>query len=118
MEVHALPRVYRRSRGRRKTWPAARRGVPLAPLMSPTAPLKETLLKLCRREDLTRDEAREAFAHLLSGQATDAQIGGLLVGLATKGTTVEELVGAATVMREKSIPVPCEGDGVIIDTCG
>ena len=41
----------------------------------------------------------------MSGQATDAQIGGLLVGLAAKGTTVEELVGAATVMREKAVPV-------------
>src|SRR5881394_2550321 len=85
--------------------------------MHPAA-LKELLLKLCRREDLTRDEARSAFAHILSGEATEAQIGGLLVGLAAKGTTVEELVGAATVMREKSIPVGCDGDGVIIDTCG
>src|SRR5258706_2128950 len=81
--------------------------------------IRDILLKLCRREDLTRDEARNAFAHILSGQATEAQIGGLLVGLAAKGTTVEELVGAATVMREKSIPVGCDdGDGVIIDTCG
>src|SRR4051812_43572784 len=80
--------------------------------------IRDILLKLCRREDLTRDEARDAFAHILSGQATEAQIGGLLVGLAAKGTTVEELVGAATVMREKSIPVGCDGDGVIIDTCG
>src|SRR5258706_1611156 len=83
------------------------------------APLiRDILLKLCRREDLTRDEARSAFVHILSGQATEAQIGGLLVGLAAKGTTVEELVGAATVMREKSIPVGCNGAGVIIDTCG
>jgi anthranilate phosphoribosyltransferase len=83
-----------------------------------TAPLRDTLLKLCRREDLTRAETREAFLHIMSGQATDAQIGGLLVGLAAKGTTVEELVGAATVMREKAIPIPCDGDDVIIDTCG
>ena len=82
------------------------------------APLRDILLKLCRREDLTREEARAAFLYILSGEATDAQIGGLLVGLAAKGTTVEELVGAATVMREKSIAVACEGDGVIIDTCG
>ncbi len=54
----------------------------------------------------------------MSGEATDAQIGGLLVGLAAKGTTVEELVGAATVMREKAIPIDCPGEGVIIDTCG
>lgn len=82
------------------------------------APLREILLKLCRREDLTRSEAREAFLHIMSGEAGDAQIGGLLVGLAAKGTTVEELVGAASVMREKVIPVACNGAGVILDTCG
>ncbi len=86
--------------------------------MATTAALREILLKLCRREDLTRTEAREAFMHIMSGEATDAQIGGLLVGLAAKGTTVDELVGAATVMREKAIPIKCEGEGVIIDTCG
>jgi anthranilate phosphoribosyltransferase len=80
--------------------------------------LRETLLKLCRREDLTRAEAREAFLHIMSGQATDAEIGGLLVGLAAKGTTVEELVGAATVMHEKVVPVACPDAGVILDTCG
>jgi len=84
-----------------------------------TAPLREILLKLCRREDLTRDEAREAFAHVMSGDATEAQIGGLLVGLAAKGTTVDELVGAALVMREKAVAIDCDGTaGVIIDTCG
>lgn len=79
---------------------------------------RDILLKLCRREDLTRAEAREAFVHIMSGQASDAQIGGLLVGLAAKGTTVEELVGAATVMREKVIPVASDAPGVILDTCG
>lgn len=81
------------------------------------APLRDILLKLCRREDLTRDEARDAFLHIMSGDAADAQIGGLLVGLASKGTTVEELVGAATVMREKVVPVACDA-AVILDTCG
>ncbi|HEX4055238.1 MAG TPA: anthranilate phosphoribosyltransferase [Tepidisphaeraceae bacterium] len=80
--------------------------------------IRETLLKLCRREDLTRDESREVFLHIMSGKAPDAQIGGLLVGLAAKGTTVEELVGAATVMREKIIPVECDPTSVILDTCG
>src|SRR4051812_26559891 len=83
-----------------------------------TAPLRDILLKLCRREDLTRDEAREAFAHVMSGDATDAQIGGLLVGLAAKGTTVEELVGAATVMRDKATGIGCDVDGIVLDTCG
>jgi anthranilate phosphoribosyltransferase len=83
------------------------------------APLRDILLKLCRREDLTRDEAWGAFAHVMSGEATEAQIGGLLVGLAAKGTTVEELVGAAMVMREKAVGIECDDSaGVIIDTCG
>ena len=80
---------------------------------------RDILLKLCRREDLTRDEAREGFEMIMSGQATEAQIGGLLVGMAAKGTTVEELVGAATVMRQKVLSVTCpDGSGVILDTCG
>lgn len=86
--------------------------------MKPTN-LREILLKLSRREDLSRDEARDAFEHIMSGQASDAQIGGLLVGLASKGSTAEELIGAATVMREHALPVGCgSSDGVILDTCG
>ena len=55
----------------------------------------------------------------MSGEATEAQIGGLLVGLAAKGTTVEELIGAATVMREKAVAGRrATADGVVLDTCG
>jgi anthranilate phosphoribosyltransferase len=82
------------------------------------APIRDILLKLCRRENLTRAEAREAFLHIMSGQAPEAQIGGLLVGLAAKGTTVDELVGAAEVMREKVVAVDHDGACVILDTCG
>ena len=83
--------------------------------------MRDLLLKLCNRQDLTREEARDAFAQIMSGQATDAQIGGLLVGLASKGTTVEELVGAAIVMRENVAPVDAGCDvnsQVVLDTCG
>jgi anthranilate phosphoribosyltransferase len=79
---------------------------------------RDILLKLCRREDLTRDEAGSAFLHIMSGQAAEAQIAGLLVGLAAKGTTVEELTGAALVMREKVIPIDCDGMTIVLDTCG
>ena len=67
---------------------------------------------------MTREETRDAFLHIMSAQASEAQVGGLLVGLAAKGTTVEELVGAATVMREKAIAVPCDRQQIILDTCG
>ena len=78
---------------------------------------RDILLKLCRREDLTRDETREAFGRIMSGDASEAQIAGLLVGLAAKGSTVEELTGAALVMRQKAVPIDA-GDGIILDTCG
>jgi anthranilate phosphoribosyltransferase len=80
--------------------------------------IRDILLKLCRREDLTREESRDAFLEIMSGSADNAQIGGLLIGLAAKGTTVEELVGAATVMREKVIPIDCVDAGILLDTCG
>ncbi len=82
------------------------------------APLRDILLKLCRREDLTREESESAFEYLMSGSATEAQIGGLLIGMAAKGTTVDELVGAATVLRNKAIPIFVPPQEIIIDTCG
>jgi anthranilate phosphoribosyltransferase len=54
----------------------------------------------------------------MSGQATEAQIGGLLVGLAAKGVTVDELAAAAAVMREKSIAIPVDLSAPVLDTCG
>ena len=81
-------------------------------------PLRDTLLKLCRGDDLTRDETAAAFEHVMSGEATDAQIGGLLVGLAAKGSTVDELVGAATVMRARAVRVAVPAGATVLDTCG
>jgi anthranilate phosphoribosyltransferase len=80
--------------------------------------MRDILLKLSRREDLTRDEAAEAFELIMSGQATEAQIGGLLVGLASKGTTAAELASAARVMRTKGVGLGFAPAGVVLDTCG
>ena len=55
--------------------------------------------------DLSRDEAREVMGAVMRGEATPAQIGGLLVGLRTKGETVEEITGFAEAMREHVLPV-------------
>jgi anthranilate phosphoribosyltransferase len=54
---------------------------------------------------LSRDEAREVMHVVMSGEATPAQIGGLLVGLRTRGETVEEITGFAEAMREHVLPV-------------
>ncbi len=59
---------------------------------------------------------------ILAGEATDAQIAGLLVALRMNGETAEELVGFARAMRRHSRPLFPEGHvpdlGVVVDTCG
>lgn len=55
--------------------------------------------------DLTRDEARAAMDAVMSGEATPAQIGGLLIGLRAKGETVDEIAGFAEALRERVVPV-------------
>jgi anthranilate phosphoribosyltransferase len=82
------------------------------------------LQKLTCRQDLTRAESEAAFEFLMSGTAEEAQIGGFLVGLASKGPTPDEIAGAATVMRAKSVTIPTHHsalstqNSVILDTCG
>jgi anthranilate phosphoribosyltransferase len=79
---------------------------------------RDILLQICRRHDLSEEQSRFAFDHLMSGTATDAQIGGFLVGLAAKGSTVDELVGAATVMRSRVVPIVTASEDILLDTCG
>ena len=68
---------------------------------------------------LTRAEAEAAFDILFEGQATPAQIGGLLMALRTRGETVEEYAAAARVMRAKCNPVKApEGAIDIVGTGG
>ncbi len=81
----------------------------------------EVLGKLEARADLSRAEAEAVMEELLSGQASDTQIVGLLAGLRSKGETVEELVGFATAMRRHAEPVFDSGrqpPEMLVDTCG
>lgn len=75
------------------------------------------LEKLMRRENLTVDESAEAMGAIMSGQATPAQIGALLVGLTMKGERPAEIVGLATTMRANAVPLSKTFDDVF-DTCG
>lgn len=68
-------------------------------------------------ENLTEYDAIEAMNCIMEGNATQSQIGGFLTALRFKGETVEEIVGFAKVMREKSAKVP-HSLPYCIDTCG
>jgi len=69
------------------------------------------------RHHLSSAEMREVMRLIMTGQATPAQIGGFLVGLRTKGETVEEIAAAAEVMRELATHVDVSGPH-LVDTCG
>ena len=79
--------------------------------------LTNALSKLSNKQDLTRDESYGAMNQIMSGEATEAQIAGFLMGLRLKGETVEEITGCATVMREKAVRISSKHPN-IIDTCG
>ncbi len=78
--------------------------------------IREALTKLVDGTDLTREECTAVMNEIMSGECTDAQIGGFLVALRNKGETVDEITAAASVMREKATSVPAPPD--VIDTCG
>lgn len=69
------------------------------------AELKPFIAKAAMGESLTREEAREAFNILMSGEATPSQIGGLLMALRVRGETVDEITGAVETMRAKMLRV-------------
>jgi anthranilate phosphoribosyltransferase len=74
------------------------------------------LSKIAAGTSLDRDEAAAAMRVVMSGEATPAQVGGLLMGLRTKGETVEEIEGLADTMLRFANPVaPPEP---VVDTCG
>jgi anthranilate phosphoribosyltransferase len=67
--------------------------------------IAKALARIADGRDLTRDEARAVMDEVMRGEATPAQIGGLLVGLRAKGETVDEITGFAEAMREHVVPV-------------
>lgn len=79
--------------------------------------IQEAIAAVCQRRDLYPEEMITVMRAIMTGEATDAQIGALLMGLRMKGETVDEIVGAASVMRElaEKVEVPTE---FLVDTCG
>ncbi len=83
--------------------------------------IRETLAHLVRGGRLAAAETETLFESLLTGGLDDAQIAAVLALLQCRGPTVDEVVGAARVMRRHVTPVqrpPGMDDAVLIDTCG
>lgn len=78
--------------------------------------IREAIKMLIDNLSLSEAEMAECMKEIMEGKATDAQIGAFLTGLRIKGETIEEITGAARIMREKAITIKApEG---VLDTCG
>ncbi|MCW4020549.1 MAG: anthranilate phosphoribosyltransferase [Candidatus Bathyarchaeota archaeon] len=80
--------------------------------------IKEGIQKLIEGTDLSGSEAKEIMTEIMSGEATEAQIGAFLTALRTKGETVEEISAFAAVMREFCVRIHPKVRGCLVDTCG
>jgi anthranilate phosphoribosyltransferase len=78
--------------------------------------IKDAINLSVQGENLSEDQMTGAMRDIMEGQATDAQIGALLTALRMKGETVEEITGAARVMREKVAKI--NAPEYTVDTCG
>ncbi len=78
----------------------------------------EALTALIERRDLSREQMTALMRQVMLGEFTPAQIAGLVIALRAKGETVEEVAGAAAVMRELATRVDASGVPHLVDTCG
>ncbi|MBL8055269.1 MAG: anthranilate phosphoribosyltransferase [Anaerolineales bacterium] len=81
--------------------------------------LKPFIAKATNRQDLSPEEAQAAMHIIMTGQATQAQIGAYLIALRMKGETVDEITGSARAMRAAAVPVPlAPRQAPLYDTAG
>jgi anthranilate phosphoribosyltransferase len=78
--------------------------------------IKEAINILVQGIDLSEKEMADCMNEIMEGKATDAQIGAFLTALRVKGETVDEITGAARIMREKAITIKAPEN--TLDTCG
>jgi len=79
--------------------------------------MKQALNAVVSGQNLTEEQMAGVMEIIMTGGATDAQIGGFLVALRLKGETIDEITGAARVMRQLATKVEVKGDN-LVDTCG
>lgn len=79
--------------------------------------ISDALKKVLDSKNLTQEETEDVFMNIMQGNANDIQIAAFLTALRIKGETIEEITGAATIMRKLAVPIRAENK-VILDTCG
>jgi len=72
--------------------------------------IKEAIIKLSKKEDLTYKEAETVMNEIMSGEASDVQKSAYLTALTMKGETIDEITGSAEEMRNHAVQLSHEGD--------
>ncbi|MNF71783.1 Anthranilate phosphoribosyltransferase [compost metagenome] len=80
--------------------------------------IKEALNRVVNQLDLTTDEMQDVMRLIMTGQCTDAQIGAFLMGMRMKSETIDEIVGAVSVMRELASRVELSTLDHVVDVVG
>ena len=75
--------------------------------------IKDAVAKLISKESLSRAEAAAAMTDIMSGNATEAQIGAFITGLRLTGETPETIAGCAEVMRANATPIKCDDPNAV-----
>jgi anthranilate phosphoribosyltransferase len=80
--------------------------------------IREIIVRLVERENLSYEDSREVMKEIMSGDATSAQLAAFLTALRMKGETVEEISAFAETMRENCRRIHPRVTGRLLDTCG
>lgn len=75
--------------------------------------IQTAIAKVAERQDLSTEDMKAVMRTIMQGEATDAQIGGFLVGLRMKGEAIDEITGAVEVMRELATGVTLDVPNVV-----
>jgi anthranilate phosphoribosyltransferase len=79
--------------------------------------IKEAIAKVVAMENLNENEMMNVMDEIMEGKATPAQIAACITSLRIKGETVEEVTGAARIMKQKATRIDARSSA-IVDTCG
>ncbi|MCH2160024.1 MAG: anthranilate phosphoribosyltransferase [Oleiphilaceae bacterium] len=79
--------------------------------------IKDAIAQIVEGQSLSTEDMKAVMQTVMTGEATDAQIGALLIALRMKGESIDEITGAAQVMRDLSASVNVDAQH-LVDTCG
>jgi anthranilate phosphoribosyltransferase len=84
----------------------------------PDPTVTRALDRVASGRDLSADDAAAVLGQIMAGEVSQTQIAGFLIGLRTKGETVDEVVGFARTMRSLAAPVHTADPAALLDTAG